>query len=306
MSNDPSSTANIFPLTGAIRTPIAQQVTDAFSIPVTLQGAADPQRSRTSFIGRDVDKESDLGAFGARLYPSEYGRFVAVDKLWEEYGASSTYSYGVNCPTVLADKSGLSITAGTPEAQTLLTSSLPSSVAKHVTFKENGSVDLDNLQNGLKVMKKDKRTNKNDKKIMELLINIAKSEHKVQVLVVGKGDLIPYIDLPRQNPNAHSSLDVVDAEGWTVPSQTAAESMDKTFCTTDGSIHMYVGRTVEGLTQEQVAAHELFCQVGPIIDFLDGRTTDKNRGNHKKDRGGYEVDVFMLNRHNLVIPRVGK
>jgi hypothetical protein len=44
----------------------------------------DPQRSRTSFIGRDVDEESDLRAFEARLYSREYGRFVAEETLWEE------------------------------------------------------------------------------------------------------------------------------------------------------------------------------------------------------------------------------
>jgi hypothetical protein len=45
-----------------------------------------------------VDKESNLGAFGARLYSSEYGRFVAVDKLWEKYPYSGTYSHAKNTP----------------------------------------------------------------------------------------------------------------------------------------------------------------------------------------------------------------
>jgi RHS repeat-associated protein len=107
MSNHLGSTACIFPLTGVNRTPIAQQVTDAYGIPLTLQGAADPQRSRTSFIGRDVDKESNLGAFGARLYSSEYGRFVAVDKLWEGYGHMSVYQYCRNSPGMSVDPSGL-------------------------------------------------------------------------------------------------------------------------------------------------------------------------------------------------------
>jgi RHS repeat-associated protein len=54
-----------------------------------------------------VDRESNLGAFGARLYSSEYGRFVAVDKLWEEYLYSGTYSYAKNTPLMKSDPSGL-------------------------------------------------------------------------------------------------------------------------------------------------------------------------------------------------------
>jgi RHS repeat-associated protein len=107
MSNHLGSTACIFPLTGLNRTPIAQQVTVACGVPVTLQGAVDPQRSRTSFIGRDVDKESDLGAFGARLYSSEYGRFVAVDTLWEEYVSYTSYHYAFSNPGAAYDWNGL-------------------------------------------------------------------------------------------------------------------------------------------------------------------------------------------------------
>jgi RHS repeat-associated protein len=107
MSNHLGSTACIFPLTGVNRTPIAQQITDAYGIPLTLQGAADPQRSRTSFIGRDVDKESNLGALGARLYSSEYGRFVAVDKLWEEYDSHTSYHYSFQEPLSFEDNTGL-------------------------------------------------------------------------------------------------------------------------------------------------------------------------------------------------------
>jgi RHS repeat-associated protein len=106
MSNHLGSTANIFPLTGLNRTPIAQQVTDAYGVPVTLQGAVDPQRSRTSFIGRDVDKESDLGAFGARLYSSEYGRFMPVDKMMEKYATWTSYIYSAD-PLRVIDPNGL-------------------------------------------------------------------------------------------------------------------------------------------------------------------------------------------------------
>jgi hypothetical protein len=137
MSNHLGSTACIFPLTGLNRTPIAQQITDAYGVPVTLQGAVDPQRSRTSFVGRDVDKESDLGAFGARLYSSEYGTFVAVDKMWENYAAVTVYQCSINSPLVIKDYDELQITAVGPKNQQAVRSSLPCELREFVVFDGN-------------------------------------------------------------------------------------------------------------------------------------------------------------------------
>ncbi len=60
---------------------------------------------RTSYIGRETDKESDLG-FGACPDPT-YGRFLSVDPLWGKYLPYSAYQYCRNNPINLIDDSGL-------------------------------------------------------------------------------------------------------------------------------------------------------------------------------------------------------
>jgi RHS repeat-associated protein len=64
-------------------------------------------RARTGYIGRETDAEHNLSAYGARLYSSEYGRFLAVDKLWEKYLSYSAFQYCRNNPLNLIDDSGL-------------------------------------------------------------------------------------------------------------------------------------------------------------------------------------------------------
>jgi RHS repeat-associated protein len=71
-----------------------------------VKGAVDADRARTGYIGRETDAEHNLGAFGARLYSSEYGRFLAVDKLWEEFRHISPYAYSENNPVMLKDPTG--------------------------------------------------------------------------------------------------------------------------------------------------------------------------------------------------------
>ena len=65
--------------------------------------------ARTGYIGRETDAEHNLGAFGARLYSSEYGRFLAVDKLWEKYRSLQPYQYAGNSPVMNCDPSGLEV-----------------------------------------------------------------------------------------------------------------------------------------------------------------------------------------------------
>jgi RHS repeat-associated protein len=64
-------------------------------------------RARTGYIGRETDAEHNLGAFGARLYSSEYGRFLAVDKLWEKYRSLQGYQYCRNNPVHFTDRTGM-------------------------------------------------------------------------------------------------------------------------------------------------------------------------------------------------------
>jgi RHS repeat-associated protein len=83
-----------------------QQHTTAFGQPIAVKGAVDADRARTGYIGRETDAEHNLGAYGARLYSSAYGRFLAVDKLWEEFRHISPYAYSENNPVMLKDPTG--------------------------------------------------------------------------------------------------------------------------------------------------------------------------------------------------------
>jgi RHS repeat-associated protein len=85
---------------------VGQQHTTAFGQPITVKGAVDADRARTGYIGRETDAEHNLGAFGARLYSSEYGRFLAVDKLWEKYRSLQPYQYAGNSPVMAVDRNG--------------------------------------------------------------------------------------------------------------------------------------------------------------------------------------------------------
>jgi RHS repeat-associated protein len=69
----------------------------------------DGEASRTSYIGRETDKESDLGFNGVRLYDPTYGRFLSVDPLWGKYLPLQSYQYAANNPVMMLDRGGDSI-----------------------------------------------------------------------------------------------------------------------------------------------------------------------------------------------------
>jgi len=65
--------------------------------------------ARTSYIGREVDTESDLSMHGVRQYSQDYGRFVSVDALWGRYRAWQPYQYAGNSPVNFLDFNGLEV-----------------------------------------------------------------------------------------------------------------------------------------------------------------------------------------------------
>ncbi len=67
----------------------------------------DGEAARTSYIGRETDKESDLGFNGVRLYDPTYGRFLSVDPLWGKYLPLQSYQYCRNNPIMRTDRSGM-------------------------------------------------------------------------------------------------------------------------------------------------------------------------------------------------------
>jgi len=62
--------------------------------------------SRTSYIGREKDNESDLGMYGVRMYEPEYGRFMSVDPLWGKRPFVQPYEYAGNNPITAKDPDG--------------------------------------------------------------------------------------------------------------------------------------------------------------------------------------------------------
>ena len=66
----------------------------------------DGEAARTSYIGRETDKESDLGFNGVRLYDPTYGRFLSVDPLWSKYLPLQSYQYAANNPVMIIDWDG--------------------------------------------------------------------------------------------------------------------------------------------------------------------------------------------------------
>lgn len=82
--------------------PLEQKDYEPFGGVVASRG----EGARTSYIGRETDNESDLGAYGVRQYDAEYGRFLSVDPLWEKFSSWSVYSYSLNNPLAFSDGDG--------------------------------------------------------------------------------------------------------------------------------------------------------------------------------------------------------
>lgn len=61
---------------------------------------------RTAYIGKELDRESELGDHGVRKVDYGLGRFTTIDPLWEKYYAWSPYQYSMNNPVSLADWNG--------------------------------------------------------------------------------------------------------------------------------------------------------------------------------------------------------
>ncbi len=62
--------------------------------------------SREGWIGKEADRESELGDFGVRKYAYRSGRFLQPEPLWEQYYGWSVYQYGMNNPLRFEDRRG--------------------------------------------------------------------------------------------------------------------------------------------------------------------------------------------------------
>src|SRR5690606_16168935 len=48
---------------------------------------------RQGYIGKEMDRESDLAMHGVRAYSASEGRFLSGDVLWENYRSLNPYHY---------------------------------------------------------------------------------------------------------------------------------------------------------------------------------------------------------------------
>ena len=61
---------------------------------------------RQGYIGKEMDRESDLAMHGVRAYSASEGRFLSGDVLWENYRSLNPYHYAANNPVSLSDPDG--------------------------------------------------------------------------------------------------------------------------------------------------------------------------------------------------------
>jgi RHS repeat-associated protein len=100
----------------------------------------DGEAARTSYIGRETDKESDLGFNGVRLYDPTYGRFLSVDPLWGKYLPLQSYQYAANNPVMMLDDGGKEIVGSREEDREYLKSSMCSHFGVDVSFTDLGAM----------------------------------------------------------------------------------------------------------------------------------------------------------------------
>jgi RHS repeat-associated protein len=112
----------------------------------TAQPSVFGSGARTSYIGREHDKETDLGFYGVRLYEPEYGRFLSTDVLWGLYRSVQPYQYSLNQPVSQIDDGGKWVEAKTPQAQEAVRNSVPERFRSAVVFNDDGILQVDPLK----------------------------------------------------------------------------------------------------------------------------------------------------------------
>ena len=114
----------------------------------------DGEAARTSYIGRETDKESDLG-FGAcpealrgsvRLYDPTYGRFLSVDPLWGKYLPLQSYQYAGNNPVMFLDDNGKHIVGNRNVDREYLKSTMLDQFGVEIGFNEDNAMTLSQQQ----------------------------------------------------------------------------------------------------------------------------------------------------------------
>jgi RHS repeat-associated protein len=86
-----------------------QSAQDFFPFGMAMPGRSTDAKHRYGFNGKETDPETGLNDFGARLYDSRLGRWLAVDPLFKKYAAFSPYVGIGNNPLIFVDIDGRDI-----------------------------------------------------------------------------------------------------------------------------------------------------------------------------------------------------
>jgi RHS repeat-associated protein len=85
-----------------------QSATDYFPFGMAMPGRSTDAKHRYGFNGKETDPETGLNDFGARLYDTRLGRWLAVDALANKFPDWSPYVAMNNNPLIFIDPTGKS------------------------------------------------------------------------------------------------------------------------------------------------------------------------------------------------------
>jgi len=239
----------------------------------------DPIIGRTGYIGRETDKESDLGFYGVRQYDAGYGRFLSTDPLWALYPNLTSFHYAMNNPVTMLDQGGKWVQAMNEGARDAIRTSVPSQFRDAVQFNDNGFLQIESLKEAAR----GQDVNSN----IAILSRLAENEHTIQVSV---SEVFAYKD-EQGTKQTGSFARMIDGEyvygqgGFTLEGATLAPSVDKKTLSehgplatsANGLLQVQINPNAKEFgsqkTRGQIAAHEMFVHVRLFLMVLAGKAS---------------------------------
>ena len=261
------------------------------SRPATAKPSGFGSGARTSYIGREHDKETDLG-FGAcpealrgsvRLYEPEYGRFLSTDVLWGLYRSVQPYQYSLNQPVSQIDDGGKWVEAKTPQAQEAVRNSVPERFRSAVVFNDDGILQVDPLKQAAE----GQDVNSN----VAVLSRLAENKSTIEVEVA---DEFEYNTISERGKTASfETLDAVRKDGLTTNALTLLPSSDRGALnakgegvplSASGNIRVVIrANDPSGISSGRSAAHELFSHVRFTLLWRIGKAVTSSHSSYPLD-----------------------
>jgi RHS repeat-associated protein len=135
-----------------------QTITDYSPFGVALDGRTiESDFYRRGFNGMEKDDEvkgsGNSYDFGARMYDSRVGRWLSRDLLVREFSSLSPYTFANDNPTLFIDPNGKEVKALNEDAKEIIKLGLTRKQAKFVKFDQNGMIDKERINKGIKKLK---------------------------------------------------------------------------------------------------------------------------------------------------------